>query len=193
MAPALRRALPRWITITTLGLSLLAVGLTTYLTVTHYTDPTALACPDTGIVNCTAVTTSSWSVILGVPVALIGLLWAASMTALNSPWAWRSSARWLATARLVLSGAGALMVFYLVYVELFRVDAICLWCSGVHVTTIALFGVILAARASLAPDAPGASDAAGTPGGTARTGGTEGSRRSGRSGARGRNTKSLAP
>jgi uncharacterized membrane protein len=175
--------LPRWTTTTTLGLSLLAVGLTAYLTITHYTDPTALACPDTGIVNCTAVTTSSWSVILGVPVALIGLLWAASMTALNSSWAWRSSARWLDAARLVLSGAGALMVFYLVYVELFRVDAICLWCTGVHVTTIALFGVILAARASLVTGASGAGP----------SGRTDGSRRSGRSGTRGRRTRSLAP
>lgn len=155
MATARPRALPRWITASTLGLSLLAVGLAAYLTVTHYTDPTALACPDTGIVNCTAVTTSSWSVILGVPVALIGLIWAAGMTALNSPWAWRSSAPWLDTTRLALSGAGAAMVFYLVYVELFRVDAICLWCTGVHLTTIALFGVILAARASLAPSARG--------------------------------------
>jgi uncharacterized membrane protein len=146
---ARRGALPRWITPTTWGLSLLAVGLTAYLTVTHYTDPTALACPDTGIVNCTAVTTSSWSVILGVPVALIGLLWATSMAALNSPWAWRSSAAWLDPARLALSGAGAVMVLYLVYVELFRVDAICLWCTGVHLTTIALFGVVLAARPAL--------------------------------------------
>jgi len=153
--------LPRWIPTTTLGLSLLAVGLTAYLTFTHFTDPTALACPDTGIVNCTAVTTSSWSVILGVPVALIGLLWAAGMTVLNSPKAWRSTAPWLDTARLALSGAGALMVFYLVYVELFRVDAICLWCTGVHLTTIVLFGVVLAARSSLASNAAGA---AGRPG-----------------------------
>ena len=183
MATARRRALPRWTTTTTLGLSLLAVGLTAYLTITHYTDPTALACPDTGIVNCTAVTTSSWSVILGVPVALIGLLWAASMTALNSSWAWRSSARWLDAARLVLSGAGALMVFYLVYVELFRVDAICLWCTGVHLTTIALFGVILAARASLVTGASGAGP----------SGRTDASRRSGRSGATARSTTPLAP
>ena len=144
-----RRALPRWITVTTFGLSLLAVGLTTYLTVTHYADPTALACPDTGIVNCTAVTTSSWSVIVGVPVALIGLLWATAMATINSPWAWRSSVAWIDPARLALSAAGAAMVLYLVYVELFRVDAICLWCTGVHVTTVALFGVILAARAAL--------------------------------------------
>ena len=128
---------------------MLAVGLTAYLTVTHYTDPTALACPDTGIINCTAVTTSSWSVILGVPVALLGLLWALGMTALSTPWAWRSSRRWLDSARLALSGAGSAMVLYLVYVELFRVDAICLWCTGVHLTAVVLFAAVLAARASL--------------------------------------------
>jgi uncharacterized membrane protein len=142
-------AVPRWVTAITLGLSLLAVGLSAYLTYTHYTDPTALACPDTGIVNCTAVTTSSWSVILGVPVALLGLLWALGMTALNTPWAWRARRQWIGTLRLAASAAGALMVLYLVFVELFRVDAICLWCTGVHITAISLFAVILAARASL--------------------------------------------
>jgi uncharacterized membrane protein len=164
VATARRRALPGWIPVTTLGLSLLAVGLTAYLTITHYTDPTALACPDTGIVNCTAVTTSSWSVILGVPVALIGLLWAAAMTALNSPWAWRASVEWLDSVRVALSAAGALMVFYLVYVELFRVDAICLWCTGVHLTTIVLFGVIAVARASLRSGVSGSSGAGGAGG-----------------------------
>jgi len=140
---------PHWIAVTSLALSVLAVGLTAYLTVTHYTDPTALACPDTGIVNCTAVTTSSWSVLFGVPVALLGLLWAAGMATVNSPWAWRSRVQWLAPLRTVMATAGAAMVLYLVYIELFRVDAICLWCTGVHLTAIGLFGVILAARASL--------------------------------------------
>jgi len=194
VATTQRRVLPRWITITTLGLSLLAVGLTAYLTVTHYTDPTALACPDTGIVNCTAVTTSSWSVILGVPVALIGLLWATAMTGLNSPWAWRSSATWLDTARLALSGAGALMVFYLVYVELFRVDAICLWCTAVHLTTIVLFGVILAARASMASGAPGGAAAPdGAVGRVGRAGRAGRASGTGRTGARGRRATSLMP
>jgi uncharacterized membrane protein len=152
MASRLGRPVPRWVIATTWGLSMLAVGLTAYLTVTHYTDPTALACPATGIINCTAVTTSSWSVILGVPVALLGLLWALGMAGLNSPWAWRastSSAQWLGPARLALSGAGAVMVLYLVYVELFRVDAICLWCTGVHLTAVALFAAVLAARPAL--------------------------------------------
>ncbi len=142
------RRVPAWVPATSLGLSLVAVAIAAYLTVTHYSDPTALACPDTGIVNCTLVTTSSWSVLLGVPLAVLGLVWAAVMTALTVPWAWRARARWVDGARLVVSGAGAAMVLYLVYVELFRIGAICLWCTAMHVTAVSLFGVILAGRAA---------------------------------------------
>jgi uncharacterized membrane protein len=131
-----------------LGLSLAAVGIATYLTVAHYSDATALACPDTGIVNCTLVTTSSWSVLLGIPLAVLGLVWAVAMTALTVPWAWRSVRAWVDRTRLAVSGAGAAMVLYLVYVELFRIGAICLWCSAMHVTAVCLFGVVLAARAT---------------------------------------------
>ena len=129
------------------ALSLAALGIATYLTVTHYSDPAALACPDTGIVNCTLVTTSSWSVMLGIPVALLGLVWAAVMTVLTVPWAWRSRRPWVDRARLALSGAGAAMVLYLVYVELFAIGAICLWCTAMHIAAVCLFGVVLAARA----------------------------------------------
>jgi uncharacterized membrane protein len=141
-----RRA-PAWAEAASLSLALLAVGIATYLTVAHYADPAALACPDTGIVNCALVTTSSWSTLLGVPLALLGLLWAVAMTALSTPWAWRSRAYRLDRVRLTLSAVGALAVMYLVYVELFEIGAICLWCTAMHVTAVGLFGVILAARA----------------------------------------------
>jgi uncharacterized membrane protein len=147
----LPRQMPLWLQATSLGLSLVAVGIASYLTVTHYTDPAALACPDTGIVNCTLVTTSSWSVVLGMPLAVLGLVWAVVMTGLTSPWAWRAAARWVDGARLVVSGTGAAMVLYLVYVELVRVGAICLWCTAIHVTAVCLFGVILAGRAASSP------------------------------------------
>ena len=79
------RRVPGWGRVVSLGLSLTAVAIASYLTVAHYTDPAALACPDTGIVNCALVTTSSWSVVLGVPLALLGLVWAVAMTALHRP------------------------------------------------------------------------------------------------------------
>jgi len=148
VARTVARRGPGWVPVTSVGLSLTAVAIASYLTVTHYTDPTALACPDTGIVNCTLVTTSSWSVLFGVPLAVLGVVWSVAMTALTTPWAWRSVARGVAGARLAVSGAGAAMVLYLVYLELFRIGAICLWCTAMHVTVVCLFGVILGGRAS---------------------------------------------
>jgi uncharacterized membrane protein len=139
---------PLWAAAASLGLSLTAVAIASYLTVTHYADPAALACPDTGIVNCTLVTTSSWSVVFGVPLAVLGLVWASAMTALSVPWSWRSGTPWVDGARLAVSGAGAAMVLYLVYVELFRIGAICLWCTAMHATAVCLFAVVLAARAT---------------------------------------------
>jgi uncharacterized membrane protein len=40
------------------------------------------------------------------------------------------------------------MVMYLVYVELFRIGAICLWCTAMHLTAVGLCGVVRAARAT---------------------------------------------
>jgi uncharacterized membrane protein len=148
MSRATTRRVPSWALAASLGLSLAAVAIASYLTVTHYTDPAALACPESGVVNCTLVTTSSWSVILEVPLAVLGLVWAVVMTALTVPWAWRARYRWVDNARLAASGVGAAMVLYLIFVELFRIGAICIWCTAIHVIAVGLFGVILAARAA---------------------------------------------
>jgi uncharacterized membrane protein len=144
---------PRWAQVTSLVLSLAAVAIASYLTVTHYSDPASLACPDTGVVNCTLVTTSSWSVVLGVPVAVLGLAWSLAMAGLTLPWSWRSRSAGLDRARIGLAGIGAVTVVYLVYVELFRVGAICLWCTAIHVLAVSLFAVVLAARATVRRDA----------------------------------------
>jgi uncharacterized membrane protein len=146
--PAVRRP-PTWVVATSLGLSLVAVAVASYLTVTHYADPSALACPDTGVVNCTLVTTSPESMVFGIPVAVIGLVWSVAMVGLCSPLAWRAQAEWVDRARLLATGAGALVVVYLVYTELFRIGAICLWCTAMHVTALALFGVVMGARAKV--------------------------------------------
>ncbi len=144
--PAFRRP-PTWAVATSLGLALVAVAIASYLTVTHYADPSALACPDTGVVNCTLVTTSPESMVFGIPVAVIGLVWSLAVVGLCLPLAWRAQAEWVDRARLLATGAGALVVVYLVYTELFRIGAICLWCTAMHVTALALFGVVMGARA----------------------------------------------
>jgi uncharacterized membrane protein len=144
---------PRWAPWSTFPLALIGFGVSTYLAVVHFTDPHSLSCPDTGAINCTKVTTSPQSEIFGhVPVALAGAIYFVVMVALYAPPTWRRPERWLAGLRLAGAVAGMGMVIYLVYVEAVQVHAICLYCTAVHVVTLLLFVLTLAA--ALLPPLP---------------------------------------
>jgi uncharacterized membrane protein len=148
---------PPWLRWATLALSAGGLGVSLYLTIAHYATSVTLTCPATGIVNCAKVTTSPQSVLFGVPVAVIGLAYYAGLVALTTPVAWRSaSLRWVRAGALA---AGIAFVLYLVYTELFTLDAICLWCTSVHVITVVLF--VLVAPTVARP--PGAQSAAPEP------------------------------
>ncbi len=138
---------PPWVRLTTMILSIAGLGVSIYLTITHYSTSVTLACPDTGTVNCEKVTTSPESVVFGIPVAVLGLAFFVFMTAVNNPLAWRSPLRAIHLARLLSVIVGIVFVIYLIYVELFKVNAICLWCTSVHVITFALFVLILLSAA----------------------------------------------
>ncbi len=135
---------PRWQPIATLLLSLAGLGVSIYLTITHY-DKIAPVCTNSGTINCEKVTTSPQSVILGIPVAVLGLAFFVPMILLCLPAAWRSANRWIHVARLALSITGVGMILYLIIAELFVIKAICLWCSSVHVITFVLFVIIVTA------------------------------------------------
>lgn len=122
-------------------IALVGLVISIYLTVEHFTSPALLACPEGAVVNCAKVTSSSYSTILGVPVAVLGLAYFVGMAALASPAGWRVRA--LDPVRVAAVVLGVVMVLYLVWVELFRVNALCLWCTAVHVCTLALLGTVL--------------------------------------------------
>jgi uncharacterized membrane protein len=127
----------------TLAVCVLGLLDAAYLTFEHYSSSTTLACSDSGAINCLKVTTSSYSKIFGVPVALLGLIFFVAMTALCLPIAWRSTSRTVRRVRLAAATVGMISVIYLVWIELFKVDAICLWCTGVHVLTFVLFALVV--------------------------------------------------
>ncbi|GAA5179823.1 hypothetical protein GCM10023322_10750 [Rugosimonospora acidiphila] len=139
---------PRWPGLVTLPISVVGLAVAAFLTIQHYTTAIPLACPDTGIINCTKVTTSAQSAIFGIPVALLGLLFFAAMVPLCLPAAWRSTRPELRWGRLAFALIGVGFVVYLVYTELFTLDALCLWCTTVHVITVVLFAVVAMATAS---------------------------------------------
>jgi uncharacterized membrane protein len=152
--PVVRPRTPRGYTIASFALCLAGLVPAGYLTYEHYTGSTTLACSETGTVNCLKVTTSTYSKVLGIPVALLGLLFFITMAVLCSPKAWALASPLLCQIRLAAGAVGVLSVFYLVWAELFRIDAICLWCTGVHVITVLLFGVLIFAAAASYTDEP---------------------------------------
>ena len=149
-------AVPRALPLLGMVLALAGLAVAAYLTVEHYTSPTLLACPENTVINCRKVTTSPESVLLGIPVVWLGVAYFLAMTAANVPAAWRSPNRLLRTGRLLLSVAGIGTALYLVYAELFDINAICLYCTAVHVLSVALFvltvfGTAVTSRPSVSP------------------------------------------
>lgn len=121
-----------------LVLILLGLATTIYLTIAHYTTGVSLACPGTGIINCAKVTSSTYSAIAGIPLAVIGLVFFVILLPLHLG-LWWQTARWARAIRLLLLGGGVLTALGLVYIELFQVNAICLYCTVVHVLIFGLF------------------------------------------------------
>ena len=132
-----------------IAMALAGLAISVYLTTVHYAH-VPLLCSAGGIVNCTQVTTSVYSVVPGtqIPITIPGMLWFLVSGSLASA-AWRMQARTgVAPARLGLAhlgwGAiGLVTVLYLVYIEIVRLHAICEWCTAVHMLTLLTFLVAL--------------------------------------------------
>lgn len=126
------------------------LGIAGYLTYEHYTGSSSLVCSDKGIVNCLEVTTSTYSKVAGVPVAVLGLIFFVVMLVLQLPVMWNRPGSAIRTARITWAVIGLGTVVYLLYAELFKIDAICLWCTAVHVLTLVVFVSTVLATVSTA-------------------------------------------
>jgi uncharacterized membrane protein len=111
----------RSLRITLLVLTLIGVGVASYLTYVHYAGIKP-AC--TAGESCTKVQTSQYSKLAGVPVALIGLI--GYVTILASLLAPEGETSRFATVGLTVVGFG--FSAYLTGRELFSIHAICEWC-----------------------------------------------------------------
>ena len=145
-----------WLQIATLVLALAGLGVSIYLTIAHFTESALAGCSESGLVNCTKVTTSPESYVFGIPVAVLGLAFFVFAVAIMSPWAWQSARREIHLARIVSMVVGIGFVLYLIYAELFIIGSICLYCTSVHVITFLLFVLTAFAAAAwgLKPGAP---------------------------------------
>ena len=123
----------------TAGLVALAgIGIAAYLTWVHY-DEGALVCVAGG--GCETVQQSSYAEIAGLPVALLGLVSYAIVLGLivwDTPYA-RLGAATLAFVGLAFS-------VYLLVLQLFVIDAVCVWCLANDVLIAPALAVLTALR-----------------------------------------------
>lgn len=105
------------------------IAIAAYLTAVHYAH-TAPICTNGG---CEKVQHSSYASLGGVPVALLGLL--AYLGILATAALRRVEA---ALAGCVISLVGAAFGGYLLWAQIARIDAICVWCVGSDVVTACL-------------------------------------------------------
>ncbi len=144
-----------WAPVVLAGLGVLVSG---YLSVKRFTGG-SLAC--TRWAECDVVNNSVYAKIYGVPVAFIGLVGYLTLfgLALAALQATGPGQRRLLVLSFVLALGGVGFSAYLTYLELYVIEAICMWCviSAILITLLAFLGGLNLWR--MAPERLGTSPA----------------------------------
>jgi len=126
-------------------LALGGIGASGYLTYARWFDK-SVACA--GFHSCNAVAESSYSHMGPIPVAFLGLLGYAAILAVAAFWL-RVGDRWGDWPLLLIWGmalGGAAYSAYLTYLELFVIDAVCIWCVA---QAVVMLGILLISTAGV--------------------------------------------
>ena len=118
--------------------ALAGLGIAGYLTWARYADASVICVAGGG---CETVQSSEYSELAGVPVALLGLVAYAVVLALI---VWDAPLARLGAAALAL--VGLLFGAYLLVIQLFVIDAVCIWCLANDVVIAPALAVLTALR-----------------------------------------------
>lgn len=128
-------AIPNWLTISFLVIGAAGFVDATYLTAKHF-----LGSPVTCSIlhGCEQVTTSQYALILGIPVALLGSLYYLSLLLLTGLYI-QTKHRFLFLAANLITVMGFLASLRFVYLQVFVIKALCIFCMGSAITSTILF------------------------------------------------------
>ena len=129
-----------------LALSALGIVLSLYLAYLYYSKATAVFC--TAGSGCDTIRESSYSAILGVPVALLGVIGYSLIFALSIA-SIKGKNQWFLL--YLASLAGFAFSAYLTYIELFVIHAICFYCLISAVIITALLIILLLKKPPQSP------------------------------------------
>ena len=128
---------PKWIVYALLLLSLIGFLDADYITIKHFLG-TPLTC--SVFEGCEKVTTSQYAAIFNIPVALLGAMYYLSILALTI--------LYLDTGRVSIihfisrfSTVGFLASLWFIYLQLFVIGAICIYCLVSALTSFAIFAL----------------------------------------------------
>jgi uncharacterized membrane protein len=127
--------IPKWLPISILIIAIIGIGDAGYLLFEHLTG---------GVPNCTilegceVVTTSVYSEVFGIPVALFGVTYYISMAALMVLWFDKKNVIALKLAGY-FSWAGIVASAWFVYLQLVILKAICIYCMGSAISSTLIF------------------------------------------------------
>ena len=134
-----------WLPVFVAILSLVGVGVSGYLTYTRWFDKSVVCA---GLGSCSVVSESSYSHMGPIPVAFLGLLGYAALLAVAAFWL-RVGDRWGEWPLLLIWGmalGGTAYSAYLTYLELFVIDAVCIWCVT---QAVLMVGILIVSTAGV--------------------------------------------
>jgi uncharacterized membrane protein len=117
------------------AIALFGLAVAGYLTFVKLTGGTVVCGPLGG---CETVQTSEYSTVLGIPVSVYGMGYATAVLAAVLVW-WRTGDRRALLVTYLLGLLGTMAVAYLVYLQLFVIQALCVWCMAFDTSVVVGF------------------------------------------------------
>jgi uncharacterized membrane protein len=120
-------------------LDVIGLGIASYLSVVELSGGLPVCGPLHG---CETVAQSEYSRIAGIPVAVFGVGLSLVLLTLAIAW-WRTNLYGLLLAHYGLSLAGVIFEVYFLYLQLFVIHAVCVWCTSYGLSLILRFVIAL--------------------------------------------------
>lgn len=122
-------------------LALAGLGVAAYLAYVEINQVEAVCGP---VGNCNAVQSSSYAEILGIPVAVLGILNYAAILGLWLTYRYAADplAELAMLGLLILTFVGTLFSVYLTVLEIFVIQAVCAWCISSAIITTAIMLIV---------------------------------------------------
>ena len=124
-------------------LDVVGLAIASYLSIVELQGGVPVCGPaGSPLAGCETVALSSYSRIGGVPVAVYGVGLSLVLLTLALTW-WRTNLYVLLLAHYGLSLAGVLFEIYFLYLQVFVIHAVCVWCTSYGLSLVLRFVIAL--------------------------------------------------